>query len=547
MAKISKSMKKRAKIDMDKFRLRNFVNRLIEMGEVEIHDEPVALADLSAIIENTRKCVLFRDAGPEHFEIVSSVAGGRRRLAEAFGVSPENVNDEFHRRLAAPQPLVEVPSSKAPVHQLVIQGEDVDLGRLPFHPQHEFDGGTYLTSGIDYAFDPDAGKTNVGARRLSLRGRRELAFNLTNPSDLRNIYLKTAARGERLPVTFTIGSHPLDLVAASLRNPGDETELVATLRGEPLPVVKCLTNDLRIPADAEIALEGYFDEHGHREPEGPYGEYMGYYGHMYLNPLFHVTSITMRRDVLYQSCLHGSGRILDRTDSANINALKTEAFAMKLLQSAIKKPVAAYSKINSGGCQHLRVAIRQQAPGEARKAIAAIFGAMMHIKHVFIVDEDVDVSDDEQMDWAMSTRFQADRDMVILNDMLGMRMDLSLDGKTLGTKAGFDLTLPFTRRRGVDTWVPKAYQFEGKAGFRTVREAIESKPMFFTQIMDAVGSRDGREVALQLDELRQEGILVRLEDGEYAVATGHDPEILRSPGDPIKQTGLATPNYQRGK
>ena len=92
-----------------------------------------------------------------------------------------------------------------------------------------------------------------------------------------------------------------------------------------------------------------------------------------------------------------------------------------LLQSAIKKPVAAYSKINSGGCQHLRVAIRQQAPGEARKAIAAIFGAMMHIKHVFIVDEDVDVSDDEQMDWAMSTRFQADRDMVILNDMLGMR------------------------------------------------------------------------------------------------------------------------------
>ena len=217
---------------------------------------------------------------------------------------------------------------------------------------------------------------------------------------------------------------------------------------------------------------------------------------------------------------------------------------MKLLRSAIKEPVAIFSKINSGGCQHLRVAICQQAPGEARKAIAAIFGAMMHVKHVFIVDEDVDVSDDEQMDWAMSTRFQADRDMVILNDMLGMRMDPSLDGKTLGTKAGFDLTIPFTRRRGVDTWVPRAKQFESKASFRTVREAIESKPMFFTQIMDAVGSRDGREVALQLDELRQKGILIRLEDGEYTVAMGDDPEILRPPGDPIKQTGLATPNFK---
>jgi 3-polyprenyl-4-hydroxybenzoate decarboxylase len=312
-------------------------------------------------------------------------------------------------------------------------------------------------------------------------------------------------------------------------------------------VVKCLTNDLLIPADAEIALEGYFDEHGHREPEGPYGEYMGYYGYMHLNPLFHVTSITMRSDVLYQTCLHGSGRILNRTDSGNINALKTEALAMKVLRNAIKEPVAAYSKINSGGCQHLRVAIRQRAPGEARKAIAAVFGALMHVKHVFIVDEDIDVSDNDQMDWAMSTRFQAHKDMVLMTDMLGMRMDPSLDGKPLGTKAGFDLTIPFTRRSGVDTWVPKAPRFEGKDTSRTVREAVESRPMFFTQIMDAVGSRDGREVALQLDELRREGILVRLEDGEYALGKGDDPEIVRSPGDPIRPTGLATPNYRRGK
>jgi len=295
-----------------------------------------------------------------------------------------------------------------------------------------------------------------------------------------------------------------------------------------------------------MVLEGFFDEHGHREPEGPYGEYMGYYGHMHLNPVFHVTAITMRSNVLYQSCLHGSGRILNRTDSGNMNALKAEASVMKLLQGVIKEPVAVHNKINSGGCQHLRVAIRQRSPGEARKAIAAIFGAVMHIKHVFIVDDDIDVFDDDQMDWALSTRFQADKDLVVLNDMLGMKMDPSLDGKTLGTKAGFDLTMPFTRRRGVETWVPKAHKCEGTARFQTVRQAIESKPMFFTEIMDAIGSRDGRDIALQLDDIRHEGLLVRLQDGEYALADVKDPEITRPPGDPLKPTGLATSNYKGG-
>jgi len=190
-------------------------------------------------------------------------------------------------------------------------------------------------------------------------------------------------------------------------------------------------------------------------------------------------------------------------------------------------------------------AFDKELEAEARKAIAAIFGAVMHIKHVFIVDDDIDVFDDDQMDWALSTRFQADKDLVVLNEMLGMKMDPSLDGKTLGTKAGFDLTMPFTRRRGVETWVPKAHKFGGTARFRTVRQAIESKPMFFTEIMDAVGSRDGRDAALQLDDIRQEGLLVRLEDGEYALADGKDPEITRPPGDPLRPTGLATSNYKR--
>ena len=502
-------------IDMNKFRLRTFVDKLIEMGEVEIHDEPVPLSELSGIVEATSKAVLFRKAGPEQLELVSSVAGDRRRLAAAFGVPMDNAWKEYLKRLESPQPVVEVTSNEAPVHQVVIQGEEVDLTKLPFHPQHELDGSTYLGSGIDYTIDPETGNTNVGCRRLSLRNPKEAGINATAPSDLKRIYSKVAARGQRLPVSFAIGSHPVDFMAATMRMPTDEITLLARLRGEPLPLVKCVTNDIRVPADVEMVLEGYLDERGYCEPEGPYGEMMGYYGAMHLDPVFHVTAITMRRDVLYQTVLHGSGRILGRTDSGNMSALRAEAMAMKALRGVIKEPVAAHGVSSSGANQHIRVAIRQHEPGEARKAIFAIFNAITNAKHVFVVDHDIDIFDDRQMEWALSTRFQADRDFVLVEGMPGMRMDPSLDGRRIGAKAGFDCTVPFGRKETVSTKVAIAPVFGSPRRFQTVREALGAGPIYFVDIMRGLGSNDGREIALELDALRQEGVLCRNSDGQY--------------------------------
>lgn len=534
----------KSKIDFDKFRLRRFVEKLIEMDEVEIHDEPVALADMSEIIEATDKAVLFRDAGPDHAEIVSSVAGGRRRLAAAFGVKPEEIIDAYLDRVANPQPVIEVSSDEAPVHEVVMTGDDVDLSVLPFHPQHEYDGSTYMTSGIDFALDTETGLTNVGCRRLSLRSKNTLAFNLTAPSDLRRIYLASVARGEKLPVSFAIGSTPVDFMAAGSRIPADEVTLVGTLRGEPVPLVKCVTNDLRVPADTEMVLEGYFDEHGYREPEGPYGEYMGLYGPMHMDPVFHVTAVTQRKDVLHQTLLHGSGGILDHTDSGNMNGLRTEVACMKAARSVIKEPVAVRAMINSGGCQHIRVAIKQTGPGDPRKVINAILGAVGNVKHVFVVDEDVDLYNDEMVDWAMSTRFQGHRDLIVMPGMSGMPMDPSLDGERLTTKIGFDLCIPFGRRNSVDMRIPKAHKFTGKARYQTVRQALEAQPMYFADLMDAVGSKDGREVALAINDMREEGKLARLEDGQYTFVEGGEPELKRPAGDPVNITGLAPWNFR---
>src|SRR5690606_29574996 len=154
--------------------------------------------------------------------------------------------------------------------------EDADVTRLPANLQHGLDGGPYISAALDFARDPATGDTNVGLRRLMLRGRRETGIDLVAPSDLRAIYLARQALGEPLPLSIVVGSHPIDYFAATMRLPGDELSLMASLRGAPLPVVRCVTNDLLVPADAEWVIEGYLGAEGYIEPEGPFGEFLGY-------------------------------------------------------------------------------------------------------------------------------------------------------------------------------------------------------------------------------------------------------------------------------
>jgi 2,5-furandicarboxylate decarboxylase 1 len=501
--------------DMNKFRLRSFVEHLIELGEVEVHDEPVPLSNIARHLDCNPKAVLFRKAGPEQVELVGGVLGSRRRVAEAFGVDEGQISAEMSRRLTKPVSPVEVKSSDAPVHEIVLTGEQADLTQLPAHVQHSCDGAPYISAGIDFTVDPETGLVNVGYRRLMLRGRREAGFNLYAPTDLKEIYRKCAARGGQLPVSFVIGSHPVDCMAAVQRLSGDEIALMGALRQEPVPLVRCITNDIRVPADAEMIIEGYVDERGYRELEGPYGEFMGYYGGMRPNPTFHVTAITKRRDALFQT-ITISGRRLGLTDNATMCAIESEATIWNTLKTAIREAVGVHVIAAGNGMHHVRVSIRQRVPGEARNVIAAVFGSVANAKHVFVVDEDVDIYSDEQMEWALSTRFQADRDMIIASNFRAIPLDPSLDGPT-GAKAGFDLTVPFGKRtsRAWETPLPPVIDQVGR--FDSVRAALESQPMMFTQIMNALGTQDGREIVLALDELRQAGVLARLSEGEYSL------------------------------
>jgi UbiD family decarboxylase len=502
-------------VDVDRFRLRTFLGSLRRAGQLEVRDGPFDLADIAAALEGNLRAVLFQKVGPEGWDLAGNVAASRERLALAFGTSVPELVREVERRLRLAPEIVEISRQEAPVQQVVLTGDEADLTTLPVHLQHGLDGGLYISSSTDFTVDGETGKTNIGMRRLMLRGRRETGIDLVAPSDLRALYQARAPRGERLPLSFVVGSHPIDHVAATMRFPGDELALLASLRAAPLPVVKCITNDVRVPADSEWVLEGYLDG-GWSEPEGPYGEFLGYYGVVKQNPVFHLTAITRRRDAVFQTSTI-SGSRLDCTDTAQLGALRTEVTLRRALEAAVREVTAVHATTSSGGSFNVRVALRQRVPGEARNTIAAVFASMVNVKHVFVVDPDIDVFSDAQMDWALATRFQADRDLVVQTGFRAMPLDPSLGGAVTTAKAGFDLTLPFGSARSLETLVPEPPRFEGER-FISVEAALADAPKTFEALMAATGSRDGREIVLALEKLRAAGRLGRdRDDGRYTL------------------------------
>ena len=504
----------KAAIDFERYRLRRFLAEL-PSEEIETRAEPIDLAAVAQALDGNPRAVHFHAVGPERHELAGNVTGSRSRIARAFGVAGDELLQEVRARLANGPSIVEVARAEAPAQEIVLTGSDADLTTLPVHLQHGADGAPYISASTDFVVDPRTGWTNVGIRRLMLRGRSEAGVDLNSPSDLRAIYEASAAAGKPLPVSFVVGSHPIDHLAAVMRLPIDDLALISSLRAAPLPVVKCVTNDVRVPADAEWVLEGFIDARGHIEPEGPYGEFLGYYGAVKRNPVFHLTAITRRRDALFQTASIG-GKWLSRTDTALLNGVRTEVMVWRALETAVREPLAVHATPSSGGMYTLRVKLRQRVPGEARNAIAACFGALTNVKHVFVVDPDIDIFSDEQMDWAFATRFQADRDLVVMDGMRTVPIDPSLMGSRVGAKAGFDLTWPPGAASRLEMRVPEPPRLDGKR-FPSIEAALADGPKFFEELMGAVGSRDGREIVRELETLRAKVTLDRDADGRYLI------------------------------
>jgi 2,5-furandicarboxylate decarboxylase 1 len=486
----------------DQFRLRTFVNSLLEAGEAIVIDDAVPLAAVAARLENEPRAILFRNIGDKGEELVGNVMGSRTRLALALGTTPDKALAELRRRLGAEGIVEIIDPADAPLHEVVLTGDQIDLTELPIHLQHEYDGAPYVSAAYDVSRKANPEAFNLGCRRLMLRGPRTTGVDLNAPSDLRVRYLAAVEAGEPLPVAFVIGSHPLDYLGATMQGAQEnELCLLAALRGAPLPVVKCVSQDLYVPADAEIVLEGYLDAAGYVEREGPYGEYMGFYGDTKLNPLFHVTAVTHRRDALFQTVTI-SGKRLAHTDTAQLAAMATEVKMWDVLSRAVRQPVAVYVSAASGGISNnARASIKQVYAGEARNAVAAILGSI-DVKTVMVTDDDVDIFSDDEMDWAMATRYQPDKDTIIMSGLRSTPLDPSvIDIRDGGAKLGMDLTRGVRNPATSNRWsVPRPPLIETDEAqvARSVLEVLAAGPSTFADLMRAANSTDGRDVIRDL-------------------------------------------------
>ena len=369
--------------------------------------------------------------------VVINVQASRKLMAFALECRPDELAGAFSARQNQPIPPVEL--SAGPVHEVLRLGDEVDLTQVPLLTHYDVNGAPYITAGIVVAADPDTGVRNTSYNRLMLAGKRELRIFMAVGRHLWTLHNKAERRGEPLPIAIIIGVHPLFSLGAQAFTPStdDEYAVIGGMMGEALRVVRAKTVPIVIPADAEMVIEGRILPHIRRE-EGPFGEFTGHAVSKDERQVVEVTAITHRKNYIFQDVHAGY------TEHKLMGAVPREA----ALINAVRQTVPTVKNVCmpvSGNCRfHAYVSIAKRTPGQAKNAICAAFASDMLLKHVIIVDDDIDVFDEEQVLWAVSNRFQADRGLVVIPNAQGSELDPSAGPGGINAKMGLDATKPLS-------------------------------------------------------------------------------------------------------
>ena len=424
--------------------MRDFLHHLERSGSlVRIRDEVAPEHELAAYL---RKASDMGDEGPALlFENIRGheirVAGGlfanRRLMLEALETTEEEANSKY---LDAIDNLVEHKViEEGPCNEVVRLGEEADLTAFPFPTYCELDGGPFITLGIAISRDPEDGGKNASIYRHQVLGKRRLGVLSPPPHHLGVHYKKAEALDKPLELAIALGVPPSALVATQWEAGYgvDELTLAGALMGEPLEVVKCRTVDLEVPAGAEIIIEGRMPP-GVREHEGPFGEYTGYYTRASDKPVMEVSAITHRRNPILLAGMSG----VPTTDNHVLKMIPMEASCYAML----KRKFAGIKRVHfhgSGGVGLMCiVAMKQYARNEARQVLATLLGSQGS-KLAVVVDEDIDIHDMDKVMWAICTRAQAQKDVMILPNMTLWQLDPSAPDDGSYSVMGIDATRPF--------------------------------------------------------------------------------------------------------
>ncbi|MBI2370795.1 MAG: UbiD family decarboxylase [Deltaproteobacteria bacterium] len=424
-------------------RLRECIERLEKEGELlHVRREVSRTFELAAVskkLDGSQAAIFERVQGAS-MPVLIGTDGTKERIARNLGLRARDLGERF--RQAIEQPIPPKPAGDGPVREKRVSGApDLDV-LLPVVHHYEKEPAPFITNGIVVARDPDSGVQNASFNRLQLKGGARTGI-LIQPRHLFQIYEKNRAQGKATDVAVVIGTETAVRLASATWGTSiplelDEFAIAGGLRGEPLEVVRCETMDLVVPADAEIVLEGRILP-GALEEEGPMAEFTGVYGGIGPKHVMEFHAMMMREDALYQDLLPFTN------EHHLLLSLPYEPVLSRTVRGMIPGLKDVY--ITPGGCGkfYTVLSIKKQHDGDAKNAIIVALSAIRDIKVVIVVDEDIDVNNPKEVEYAIATRVQGDRDVLLLPGCKGNELDPIQDVYDYVTKIGIDATKPLDK------------------------------------------------------------------------------------------------------
>lgn len=443
--------------------LRAFVNLLEARGELRRITAPVSAdLEITEITDRVSKsatdnlALLFENVVGHTVPVLTNAFGSDRRMAWALGVDHlDELGDRLGRLLTPqiPGPLLEklkrgLEASevlryaprvvrRAPCQEVILRGEEASLASLPVLRCWPGDAGPFITLPLVVTRDPQSGGRNLGMYRLQVYDERTTGLHWHIHKDAAQHFRKSADRQEFLPVAVALGPEPAVTYAASAPLPPgiDELLVAGWLQRASVPVVRCVTNDLLVPAQSEIVLEGYCDPAESRL-EGPFGDHTGYYSLADNYPVLHVTAITHRRQPIYPATIVGRPPMEDA-----YMGKATERLFLPLMRLLLPEIRDVHMPVEGGFHNLVLVSIKKTYPGQARKVMFALWGMglMMLAKTILVVDDDTDVQNLSQVAWRALNNVDPRRDLMVVEGPLDA-LDHASPSSHYGSKLGVDAT-----------------------------------------------------------------------------------------------------------
>lgn len=423
---------------MAEFCLHKYVQHLTDQGRIITIKKPVnPVFEMAAILKkvNGETGVVFTDIMGYDQQVVSGLCGSREDWANYFGGTPYQVRERLVQALRSPLPWQEI--TEAPCQEIRYPVPVDLLKTFPIPKFSELDSGHFITAGVVIVKEPGTGNIHMSIRRLQVNSDHTISVLIESPG-LMEQYLQYQAQGKDMEIAVAIGLHPVLLLASQINSqlfPVDKVAVAGALAGSPVPVVRCQTIDVLVPADAEIILEGKLVAHK-RQVEGPFGELAGYYGPATDQPYMEITQVTSRNQPWFQTISPGSN------EHKLGGALVREIVLLDAVRRVVPGVQDANVTMGGGGRFHAVVAINKQFEGEGKTALLAALGSNKDLKLVVVVNDDIDIFDSAEVEAAMASRMQADEDVFIVSGARGSSLEPSHNLRGLTAKMGIDATYP---------------------------------------------------------------------------------------------------------